>query len=138
MHARIENGAVVEYPIVNLFQRLPDVSLPADLSNDATLPEGFVYVHVTAIPEFDRTTQKVVEVDPAFIGGRWCQQYNVIELPLAEQEEQRSIYLNERKAQRRTAYEQEADPLFFKWQRGEATKEEWLAKVQEIRSRFPG
>jgi acyl-CoA reductase-like NAD-dependent aldehyde dehydrogenase len=31
----------------------------------------------------------------------------------------------------------EADPLFFKWQRGEATKEEWLAKVEEIKARCP-
>jgi len=31
----------------------------------------------------------------------------------------------------------EADPLFFKWQRGEATQEEWLAKVAEIRQLYP-
>lgn len=35
------------------------------------------------------------------------------------------------------AYINEADPLFFKWQAGEATKEEWLAKREEIRSRYP-
>lgn len=37
---------------------------------------------------------------------------------------------------RRAAYAYEADPLFFKWQRGEATKEEWLDKVQEIKDRY--
>jgi hypothetical protein len=36
-----------------------------------------------------------------------------------------------------TAYTTEADPLFFKAQRGEATIEEWQAKVAEIRSRYP-
>lgn len=40
-------------------------------------------------------------------------------------------------ANRKAAYEQEADPLFFKWQAGEATKEEWEAKRAEIRARFP-
>ena len=39
---------------------------------------------------------------------------------------------------RAEAYREESDPLFFKAQRGEATMEEWLAKVQEIKSRFPG
>jgi hypothetical protein len=34
------------------------------------------------------------------------------------------------------AYRTEADPLFFKFQRGEATREEWLAKIEEIRNRF--
>jgi len=34
------------------------------------------------------------------------------------------------------AYQAEADPLFFKWQRGESTQEEWLAKIEEIRERI--
>ena len=38
---------------------------------------------------------------------------------------------------RAAAYAAEADPLFFKAQRGEATMDEWTAKVQEIRARFP-
>jgi len=38
---------------------------------------------------------------------------------------------------RRSAYLAEADPLFFKAQRGEATMEEWQAKVAEIKARFP-
>jgi hypothetical protein len=40
-------------------------------------------------------------------------------------------------AQRAAAYRDEADPLFFKYQRDEATKEEWLAKIDEIKARFP-
>lgn len=38
---------------------------------------------------------------------------------------------------RRSAYIAEADPLFFKAQRGEATMEEWQVKVAEIKNRFP-
>ena len=38
---------------------------------------------------------------------------------------------------RRSAYQQEADPLFFMSQRGEATVEEWTAKVAEIKARYP-
>jgi hypothetical protein len=38
---------------------------------------------------------------------------------------------------RSIAYRDEADPLFFKWQRGEGTEQEWLDKVQEIRDRHP-
>lgn len=38
---------------------------------------------------------------------------------------------------RATAYIAEADPLFFKAQRGEATIEEWQTKVAEIRTRYP-
>jgi len=38
---------------------------------------------------------------------------------------------------RRAAYISESDPLFFKWQAGEATQEKWAAKRQEIKERFP-
>jgi hypothetical protein len=38
---------------------------------------------------------------------------------------------------RRAAYIAEADPLFFKAQRGEATMEEWQAKIADIKARFP-
>jgi hypothetical protein len=39
--------------------------------------------------------------------------------------------------QRQSAYQTESDPLFFKYQRGEATEQEWLDKVAEIKARFP-
>lgn len=38
---------------------------------------------------------------------------------------------------RQAAYIAEADPLFFKHQRGEATEQEWLDKVAEIKARYP-
>ena len=41
------------------------------------------------------------------------------------------------KAYRASAYRAEADPLFFKAQRGEATMDEWLALVAEIKTRYP-
>ena len=44
---------------------------------------------------------------------------------------------DEIKVARAAAYKREADPLFFKAQRGEATMDEWRAKVEEIRARFP-
>ena len=38
---------------------------------------------------------------------------------------------------RRAAYIAESDPLFFKWQAGETTQEEWQAKRNEIKARYP-
>jgi hypothetical protein len=40
-------------------------------------------------------------------------------------------------ANRRAAYIAEADPLFFKAQRGEVEQQVWLDKVAEIKQRFP-
>lgn len=44
---------------------------------------------------------------------------------------------NVQSAARAEAYRTEADPLFFMSQRGEATTDEWLAKVEEIKLRYP-
>ena len=38
---------------------------------------------------------------------------------------------------RAAAYRDESDPLFFKWQAGELTREEWEEKRAEIRARYP-
>ena len=41
------------------------------------------------------------------------------------------------KQNRSNAYIQESDPIFFKYQRGEITKQEWLDKIEEIKERYP-
>lgn len=45
--------------------------------------------------------------------------------------------LEQQQAARAEAYRVEADPIFFKAQRGEATMDEWLAKVAEIKALYP-
>jgi len=40
-------------------------------------------------------------------------------------------------ALRHAAYVAESDPLFFQWQRGEATEQQWRDKVAEIQARHP-
>ena len=45
--------------------------------------------------------------------------------------------LEQQQAARAEAYRIEADPLYFKAQRGEATMDEWLALVAEIKMRYP-
>lgn len=45
--------------------------------------------------------------------------------------------LEQQQAARAEAYRNEADPLFFMSQRGEATMDEWLALVAEIKMRYP-
>ena len=35
------------------------------------------------------------------------------------------------------AYEQQSDPIFFKWQRGDATEAEWRAAVAKVKAENP-
>ena len=43
----------------------------------------------------------------------------------------------EAETNRKAAYAAESDPLFFKYQRGESTEQEWLDAVQAIKARYP-
>lgn len=45
--------------------------------------------------------------------------------------------IEQQRVARAAAYAAEADPLFFKYNAGEVSKEEWIAKREEIRTRFP-
>ena len=40
-------------------------------------------------------------------------------------------------AARLTAYEQQSDPIFFKWQRGDATELEWREAVAKVKAENP-
>ena len=55
----------------------------------------------------------------------------------AEREAEYQAALAARDEALRLALATEADPLFFRWQRGEVGKEDWLAAVAEVKARFP-
>jgi hypothetical protein len=57
--------------------------------------------------------------------------------PEPEPEKTPQELLQEARENRQSAYTAEADPLFFKYQRGEAEEQEWLDKIEEIRARYP-
>jgi hypothetical protein len=69
-----------------------------------------------------------------FVDGAWV----IVEPePVPEPEPERPPTREQIEQMRRGAYTEEADPMFFMAQRGEATVEEWMAKVAEIKARYP-
>ena len=38
---------------------------------------------------------------------------------------------------RKAAYSKDTDPIFFSYQRGEATEQEWLDAVQAVKEQYP-
>lgn len=76
-----------------------------------------------------------VETDKA--GPGWSYSNGEFVAPVEPETKPVPATREEQEAKRQAAYTAEADPLFFKWQAGEATGEEWKAKRQEIRDRYP-
>lgn len=131
MYAKIENDVVVEYPyfVHQLHEANPTVSFPSPIPIDILNDYGVVEVHPTAQPVVDYS-KNVTEASPVLINGAYHQSWAISDKPAAEVSQ---IKKNLRGA----AYRLESDPLFFKAQRGEASVDEWLAKVAEIKSRYP-
>ena len=59
----------------------------------------------------------------------------------AEQEQRdiaaKAAFNESQKQKREAAYKTESDPINFMMQRSEATQAEWLAKIADIKARFP-
>lgn len=68
-------------------------------------------------------------------GGAWvCVDQPMVDAFLASKKAELNAAQKQKRAE---AYRNDSDPLFFKAQRGEATIEEWQAKVSEIVARYP-
>lgn len=84
---------------------------------------GLGYYEGDRISSLDQPVEKRPDEKHKWNGSAWVQDASAIEC--------------DTRLQRANAYREESDPVFFKSQRGEAMPEEWLAKVAEIKARFP-
>lgn len=137
MHIKINSDGTRVYPysFAQLKADNSGTSYPQSPTEAAFASYGLFSV-VSVPPQYDESTHRVEEAAPQLVEGDWLQSWNVIPLTeeeLAQREAKRLANLD---AERAYAYRTESDPLFFKAQRGEATMQEWLDKVAEIKARF--
>jgi len=131
MYIKVNNGAIEKYPysINELKADNPNISFPSEISTEILADFGVFFVENVNQPSIDHT-QRIKEESPTLIDGKWTQTWAIEEKTL----EEINAIVEELRAD---LYKSESDPLFFKWQRGESTEQEWLDKVAEIKARFP-
>lgn len=129
--AKIENDQVLD--VADYRSMFPDTSF-GDNGPDASFMEANSCFKVT-MWKYHQDNEKLVSCDPYIEDN---QVFTVKVEPKTQEELDADIAYAEavKKAARAEAYRIESDPLFFKAQRGEATMDEWLAKVEEIKQRF--
>ena len=135
--AKVFNNSVLE---LAEYQKLfPNVSFP-ESGPDAEFLAANSCVSVSMWKAHDSATQRLVQVEP-YVEDNIAYLVVVVEKTLEEQQQEQASRIEQanmlNEEARIQAYRNEADPLFFKAQRGEATKEAWLAKVAEIKARYP-
>lgn len=133
-YAYVENGKVIDGPraIPNAWRNISGLCFmsPDELKLLGWLPWHFVEVsppsnHKPSPSKIEIKDNEIVETQ------QWCPK---TEEDIASEIANHNIEMDRRRAE---AYKNESDPIFFKWQRNEATEEEWLTKVTEIKERFP-
>jgi len=139
MYALIIDQVLEKYPysISDLKNDNPQTSFSEEIL-ESTLAEWNVFpIASFEVPDYDLATERLEESTPVLIDGQWTQVWNVVSLSSEEILQIQNESAEQIKQQRQSAYQTEADPIFFKWQRKEATEQEWLDKVAEIKNKFP-
>jgi hypothetical protein len=135
-YVKTQNGSAVSYPysIWQLRQDNSNTSFPEVLPEEILAAYGMYAVTTLPQPTIDPLRQKLAQdALPSEVDGQWQIGWAVVALTAQELVEVKA----RQQANRQAAYTAEADPLFFMSQRGEATVEEWQAKVAEIKARYP-
>lgn len=130
--AKVENDQVLD--VADYKSMFPNTSFGAGGPDDVFLADNSC-LRVTVWKPYDAASEKLVAVAPYIENG---QVFTIQVEPKTQEELDADIASADaaKKAARAEAYRVESDPLFFKAQRGEATMDEWLAKVEEIKSRY--
>lgn len=137
MYIKINQDGTQQYPysFLQLKNDNSQVSFPSVPTNELLAEWGMFSVVETQL-QFDEAIQRYEEATPTLIDGVWTQTWNIIELTTEELAQREAKRLATLEGERAYAYRTESDPLFFKAQRGEATIQDWLDKVAEIKARF--
>lgn len=79
------NLQTLEYPIsiYTVKAANPNTSYP---DSPSFVPEGYAAVEATSMPDYDRNTQKIVEMPPVQASGQWKQVWKVVELAADEKQ----------------------------------------------------
>lgn len=139
MWAKVLDGVVVDYPygFAELRRDNPSTSFPTEMSPEALGAWGIVPVEPRNPPDHDYITQDCIRVMPTLENGSWVETWQITTVDEQEAANRRAQAVATVESQRKAAYQEEADPIFFMVQRGEAAAEEWTAKVAEIKARYP-
>lgn len=136
MYIKLENGVPKRYSIERLKVDNPNTSFPKVIPPELLAAWGVFPLHPTSQPSVEHT-KNVVEGTPVLDDkGRWVQSWNIVDADPAQVLERQAANIENIRQEKLQRYRDEADPIFFKWQRGEATQQEWLNKVAEIQQQY--
>lgn len=140
MYVLAPNQIVEKFPysVGDLQSDNPQTSFPANPTNE-TLASFNVFPVVSTGAQHDPAVEVATQDGCVYVEERqrWETTWTVRSKTANELADEAAAKAARVEAQRAQAYRNESDPIFFMWQRGEATQQQWLDKVAEIKARYP-
>lgn len=125
------DGEPQMYTLRDLRRDNPGVSFPRHPALELLAEYGVYPILEADRPQFDQQRERLRET-VEFDGKQYVRSWTVEPLSIASMDNSARLASAKRKEDKREALAAHADPLFFKWQRGQATKQEWLDAVQDV------
>jgi len=133
LYLRVTETGPEAYSLTQLRRDNPHVSFPDQIRAEVLADFGVHEYRQQERPLIDPSLQRLVYSGFAQIEGAWLRVWSVLDLA----DEEKAAYAAARDTERRAAYAEHADPVFFKWQRGEASEGDWLAAVAMVKEWYP-
>ena len=134
MLIKVKNNTSELYSLNKLYTDNPSISFPKKPTEELLNSFDVYTVSITEKPAIDEKTQRVEPGDIVFVDGKWVKGWVVVTLSDEEYNDRKNEYITRKKEQRRHAYAMFADPIYFKWKRGEASEQDWVAAVDAVKS----
>jgi hypothetical protein len=139
MFIKIINGKPQKYSFVDLRKDNPHTVFPFPDGIDSEsliVFDCFLFIEKQP-PQYDMVNQKLLEGEPILEDGKYIQNWVIEELTEQEKNDMIRKIGDEVKEKRRKAYQKYSDPLYFKWQRGDGSEEEYINMFESIKQQLP-
>jgi hypothetical protein len=143
MLVKIENGTPVQWPVTEAHVQATNprtsFAMPID---EATLSHfGYAALHFSDPAQYDAEWQEAKEIAPAQVGGKWTQQWSIVdryttEERAAKEAEKAKFEAIKYQYQRAAEYPPIGDQLDALWKGGDAAAE-MLVLVQAVKAKYP-
>lgn len=134
----LKDGVPSLYSLTQLARDNPQVSFPNPPPREVLALYGVYPFTETPDPLFDEQVERLG--DKTFVqkgDGVWELGRPVLQMTLVEQAQAKAERQAKVEVLRLELYKDVADPVFFRWQAGQATREEWLAARDFVRDMHP-
>jgi hypothetical protein len=137
MFIKIINDKPQKYTFTQLREDNPNTVFPDEQNPTDLVDFGVFLFEETSQPQHDKLTQKVIEVEPELVDGVYVQKWQVVELTEQEKSDIVERLGKEIEEKRRLAYQKYADPIYFQWQRGTKTEQDYLNMIEAVKQKYP-